>query len=866
MMARASQDFQQFGMNAQIDTNLPNVPMDDGSAAQAAAATFSKLGGILGNIADKAAAKAGYAAGQKQAEGAIPLPEIVSKTKTTKGQAVAGPSAANMSLRDGIIQTAKALGVDPQHIATAISYETGGTFDPAKRGPHTQYGQHRGLIQFGEPQAQKYGVDWNNPIGSQLGADGAVTRYLQDAGVKPGMGMLDIYSAINAGRVGRYNASDANNGGAPGTVRDKVMGQMQAHAVNAQRLLGGSLSPGAQSPVNAAMAGPLGDVTTTTLTYNVPMPKPLALRNDGTISGDSYDKAIAETAGWRLTAGLDAAMTNAHAENSDNPEAFAKAMNQVGKDYLKQAEGYGPDVKTMIAQRAMRNAESFVSDVNAKKERMAEETRQAAAGASIDAETNLIERQAYALGTTKDGDQQLAALSQSALGRISQAEASGAITPVQAAKARTNTLETLTISRMKGVFDALPSPEEKKHFVSGLMDEWKVDNSPLSAISLDKMQSIVNNLDNEAGQQQRAKNATNAFDKAKFERLVKDDVASMHTTGKGLNIADQPMDFATVSKNLGEPAALDWLQNRDDANATFQASHGLEQMTVNTMDQRLKELEPQPGEVGFAAKEKAYNVALKRSAEIIKQRTQDPAQAAEDAFPQLAKEKDPFIRAQKRIDAQAALGIEGLAQNPLTKAEAQTLSSRINLVEDNPDALDSEMRAIMNDAQKTYGTLADDVMVQVMGETGVRKQTAQAAIGMMNELNIGRVPDQQMIQNYSAYRRADLAHAAMDGAAPPARVQTPQPTAGRGGNRNPQQSSRKSELPNAAHISMLKGNPALATQFDQRFGKGSAETFLGDHGEPIRRKLANGDTELQYADGFVETYHADGTIDGRAAQ
>jgi hypothetical protein len=155
------------------------------------------------------------------------------------------------ALREGIISSAQALGIDPLDLATAISYETGGTFNPTQAGPTTQWGQHRGLIQFGEPQAQQYGVDWSDPVGSQLGADGAVVDYLRSTGVRPGMGLLDIYSAINAGGVGRYNASDANNGGAPGTVRDKVDQQMAGHRKNALALLG-EYSP--SQPQNALSA------------------------------------------------------------------------------------------------------------------------------------------------------------------------------------------------------------------------------------------------------------------------------------------------------------------------------------------------------------------------------------------------------------------------------------------------------------------------------------------------------------------------------------------------------------------------------------------------------------------------------------
>ncbi|HWT63271.1 MAG TPA: flagellar biosynthesis protein FlgJ [Ochrobactrum sp.] len=157
------------------------------------------------------------------------------------------------ALRDGIIETANAIGADPLDLATAISYETAGTFDPLKKGPTTQHGQHQGLIQFGEPQAQKFGVDWNDPLGSQLGPNGAVANYFRASGFKPGMSGLDLYSTINAGSPGRYSASDANNGGAPGDVRDKWENQMAGHRQKALALLGGGASV---APVQVASNDP----------------------------------------------------------------------------------------------------------------------------------------------------------------------------------------------------------------------------------------------------------------------------------------------------------------------------------------------------------------------------------------------------------------------------------------------------------------------------------------------------------------------------------------------------------------------------------------------------------------------------------
>jgi hypothetical protein len=156
-------------------------------------------------------------------------------------------------IRSGIAATAAALGMDPLDLATIISYETGGTFNPSQPGPTTKWGQHRGLIQFGEPQAKQYGVDWVDPMGSQLGPNGAIVKYFQGSGWKPGMGLLDAYSIVNAGGPGRYNASDTAAGGAPGTVRDKVEKQMGGHRQKASALFGKGSGGAVQHPPNPAV-------------------------------------------------------------------------------------------------------------------------------------------------------------------------------------------------------------------------------------------------------------------------------------------------------------------------------------------------------------------------------------------------------------------------------------------------------------------------------------------------------------------------------------------------------------------------------------------------------------------------------------
>ena len=103
-------------------------------------------------------------------------------------------------------------------------------------------------------------MDWNDPLGSQLGPDGAIVKYFLASGWKPGMSELDAYSVVNAGAPGRYNASDTAAGGAPGTVQDKVNNQFGPHRDKAYALLGGEYTPstpsGPPQGQQNALAGP----------------------------------------------------------------------------------------------------------------------------------------------------------------------------------------------------------------------------------------------------------------------------------------------------------------------------------------------------------------------------------------------------------------------------------------------------------------------------------------------------------------------------------------------------------------------------------------------------------------------------------
>lgn len=142
-----------------------------------------------------------------------------------KGEGNAGAVAA----------TAENLGVAPRDLAAVISYETGGKMDPGQWGG--KGGNYLGLIQFGPEERVKYGVRPGMTFAEQMPA---VENYLRDRGVKPGMGVAEIYSIVNAGSLDargqpRWNASDGN-----GTVASHIDNIQKNHYPAADRFLAGA--------------------------------------------------------------------------------------------------------------------------------------------------------------------------------------------------------------------------------------------------------------------------------------------------------------------------------------------------------------------------------------------------------------------------------------------------------------------------------------------------------------------------------------------------------------------------------------------------------------------------------------------------
>lgn len=111
------------------------------------------------------------------------------------------PRRSSTGTQRQALETAAAeLGVDPIDLATIIGFETGGTYDPGQVGG--EGGNYEGLIQFGIPEREAYGVVPGMTFEEQL--LGPVVNFFKDRFAGAGMStegatLEDLYTTVLAG-------------------------------------------------------------------------------------------------------------------------------------------------------------------------------------------------------------------------------------------------------------------------------------------------------------------------------------------------------------------------------------------------------------------------------------------------------------------------------------------------------------------------------------------------------------------------------------------------------------------------------------------------------------------------------------------
>jgi len=347
--------------------------------------------------------------------------------------------------------------------------------------------------------------------------------------------------------------------------------------------------------------------------------EPLALRHDGTIGGEAFDAAALSAWSWRMQEGVHTEVFAAQQAHQDDPAGFAAAAEAVRAKYAAELPN-DPKAIEAFDQAFQRNARAYGMNIAARHEANLRQEQQASFASGMSAMSVDLERQAQLLGANPRGDailsERVAAMQRAVDGAYGQ----NIITAGQAEEYKQNMALTAARGRVQGVFESLPTPEEKQAYATGLLDEWAKNEGPLKALPRATVKALSNTLFSEAERLRNAAGSASKAERSRVKALIKDDLASMETTGVGLT----DLTEAHVRETLGADAADAWGAERDLATRAFQATAGLEGAGADEIVARIDALAPKPGEAGFADQEKIFAAAGKRAETVLKERAKDP--------------------------------------------------------------------------------------------------------------------------------------------------------------------------------------------------------------------------------------------------
>lgn len=391
--------------------------------------------------------------------------------------------------------------------------------------------------------------------------------------------------------------------------------------------------------------------------------------------------------------------------------------------------------------------------------------------------------------------------------------------------------------------------------------EWAGLNKPVyyDFLSTDTKEALLTNAEGEVARLDKAATEKNDLDRYAVKAGMDDDVTQIENTGQASNLSPDE-----VNTTLGPTETAKWLERRDTAAKTYAATAVMDSMSDIDIDEHLDQLEPKAGNANFSQAQKVYDIAERKARKLKEARLKDPATSVED-HPIVKKAMEGFdpekpesvqMLTKARLAAQDAVGIPPALRQPVTRKEAYRIIAPIQKSFDLLDAdlvaasvaakgsptarrvaakeaqakNEEQIRAIIDEVDKTYGPYAQDVLAFAIAESVRDKEIGSLASAAMRKIANRQPLTKADLQALDAANETSTAAKAVSGelpapkaSAPPAAGQRPPfKTPGRGPAPPPQ----KFPAPTRPAVEELIRDPSKAPMFDQIYGPGAAETWL----------------------------------------
>lgn len=531
-------------------------------------------------------------------------------------------------------------------------------------------------------------------------------------------------------------------------------------------------------------------------------------RRDGTIRGDAYDAAAIDAYSARVDTKLRGDVADAYDAHRDDPQGFEAALAKVKAAMLPDLGG-DPDLTAAFTKRFDDQAFAYRRDIEQRQQQRVLEERQVALDEQLTAVRLDLERRAELSG---GGDPALLRDMENFSRTLQQQVDEGVLTPKQAYAYRRDMATATAAGRVRGLARSMGA-SGRIAFADSLDEAYMKGDPALAGLDRDEVGRVASEIRSTAAREIAERHTAATAATTRLKAFLPDDLASIEATGQPLAFDGKALSIEQIAGVLGPEDAKAYAVKRAAARLYFDATSDLALLPEAGIAERLASLTPKAGTPGFKAQEDlAQKVATKAEA-VLKARAADPAAAVDPSI-------DPNLTDESRVDAclaaQDALGIPGYVRAPLTKREIGELTGPVEAA----GAAD-ETRAIqtmLETIKGRYGKHAEGVLNQVLRVKGLDAEAAEVGARLWRKLNAGEAPTSRERSLAVVIDETAKAAKALGGDVATPQAETPLPAQPAPGQLRPVRQQA---------IQMLKANPALAGDFNTKYGPGTAEYYLG---------------------------------------
>lgn len=262
-------------------------------------------------------------------------------------------------------------------------------------------------------------------------------------------------------------------------------------------------------------------------------------------------------------------------------------------------------------------------------------------------------------------------------------------------------------------------------------------------------QDFIAKADRQLASMAAADSRQNAVQRVELRSAMANELASISATGSSTGNVDD----TAVSTILGEDDYVKWVRDRERAQRTFTATSGVDQMTVEEMDERIADYTPDPGSPTFADDQKVAAALQKRVDDTMKERARQPDKAAmrypdvAEAFAKIGSTDNPnptdvqnYVRLM--LERQKDFSLKQGSEAPINREWAMNIGRFLSRIPELAGRNAAEVNASIVDRyrvlEETFGEYTDEVILYALSQyKGVGSNTAVLLTQMMTEVGTG---------------------------------------------------------------------------------------------------------------------------------